>query len=53
LVKDFIGLAGDMYSVQKFYSQATGHQSLPSRALEAIQAILDDPQALDSKTRLL
>ncbi|WP_283189927.1 DUF6543 domain-containing protein [Pseudomonas sp. PMCC200344] len=53
LQKTFFGLAGDMYSVQKFYSQVTGHQSLPSRALEAIQAILDDPQALDSRTRLL
>ncbi|VVQ37822.1 hypothetical protein PS943_05475 [Pseudomonas fluorescens] len=53
LQKTFFDLAGDVYSVQKFYSQATGHQSLPSRALEAIQAILDDPQALDSRTRLL
>lgn len=53
LQKTFIELAGDMYLVQKFYSQATRHQSLPSRALEAIKAILDDPQALDSRTRLL
>ncbi|MEO4013510.1 dermonecrotic toxin domain-containing protein [Pseudomonas rossensis] len=53
LQQDFIGLLGDVYSIQKFYSQATGQQKLPLQALEAIQAILDDPQALDSKTRLL
>ncbi|WP_219732400.1 MULTISPECIES: dermonecrotic toxin domain-containing protein [unclassified Pseudomonas] len=53
LQKDFIGLLGDVYSVQKFYSQATGQQKLPLQALEVIQAILNDPQALDSKTRLL
>jgi len=53
LQQDFIGLMGDVYSVQKFYSQATGQQKLPLQAFEAIQAILDDPQALDSKTRLL
>ncbi|WP_415773285.1 dermonecrotic toxin domain-containing protein [Pseudomonas sp. LB3P38] len=53
LQQDFIGLLGDAYLVQKFYSQATGQQKLPLQALEAIQAILDDPQALDSKTRLL
>ncbi|MBK5397575.1 hypothetical protein JFU47_12795 [Pseudomonas sp. TH39(2020)] len=53
LQKDLIGLLGDVYSVQKFYTQATGHEKLHSQALEVIQAILDDPQALDSKTRLL
>ena len=53
LQKDLIGLLGDVYSVQKFYTQATGHQKLHSQAIEVIQAILDDPQALDSKTRLL
>ena len=53
LQQDFIGLLGNVYSVQKFYSQATGQQKLPLQALEVIQAILDNPQALDSKTRLL
>jgi hypothetical protein len=53
LQKDFIGLLGDVYSVQSFYTQATGQQKLPSQAYEAIQAILNDPESITSKTTIV
>ena len=50
LQKDIVGLLGDLYTIEKFFSQATGQKRLHSRALEAIQAILDDPESVTSKT---
>lgn len=50
LQKDFIGVLGDVYTVEKFFSQATGLPRLHERALEVIQEILDDPESVTSKT---
>lgn len=53
LQKDFIGLLGDVYAVEKFFSQATGQQRLPLQALEVIQGIFDDPESISSKTTIV
>lgn len=53
LQKDFIGLLGDVYAVEKLFSQATGQKRLPLQALEVIQGILDDPESITSKTTIV
>lgn len=53
LQKDLIGLLGDVYTVEKLFSQATGQPRLHERALEVIQQILDDPQSAISKTTII
>ncbi|MCU0119648.1 hypothetical protein N8H74_15395 [Pseudomonas sp. B2M1-30] len=52
LQKDVIGLLGDIYSIEKFFSQATGQKRLPLQALAIIQSVLDDPESFTSKTYL-
>ncbi|MFJ5284350.1 dermonecrotic toxin domain-containing protein [Pseudomonas sp. NPDC088429] len=49
----FVSLIGDVYKIESFYRQATGHPSLPDLAKDAIQEILDSPQALTSKTTII
>lgn len=53
LQRNFVSLAGDVYKVESFYRQATGHPGLPGVAKDAIQEILDDPQALTSTTTIV
>jgi hypothetical protein len=53
LQRNFVSLIGDVYKIESFYRQATGHPGLPGLAKEAIQEILDGPQALTSKTTVL
>jgi hypothetical protein len=53
LQRNFVSLIGDVYKVESFYRQATGHAGLPGLAKEAIQEILDGPQALTSKTTVI
>jgi hypothetical protein len=53
LQRDLIGLLGDVYTVEKLFSQATGQPQLHERALEVIQQILDDPQSAISKTTII
>ncbi|MDI2141998.1 MULTISPECIES: dermonecrotic toxin domain-containing protein [unclassified Pseudomonas] len=50
--KDLIGLLGDVYTIEKFFSQATGQQRLPLQALAIIQSVLDDPDSFASRTYL-
>lgn len=50
--KDLIGLLGDVYTVEKFFSQATGQKRLPLQALEIIQSVLDEPDSFVSRTYL-
>lgn len=52
LQKDFIGLLGDVYSVEKFFSQATGQKRLPLQALAIIEGVLEDSQSFASQTTL-
>jgi len=51
--KDFIGLLGDAFLVEKLVAEASGQPRLHERALEVIQEILDDPQSTSSKTTLV
>ncbi|WP_207267227.1 dermonecrotic toxin domain-containing protein [Pseudomonas sp. FW300-N1B4] len=51
--KDLIGLLGDVYTVEWFFSQATGQPRLHERVLEVIQQVLDDPQSATSKTTII
>lgn len=53
LQKDLIGLLGDLNTVEKLFSQATGRPRLHELALEAIQQVLDDPQSTISKTTII
>ncbi len=52
LQKDLIGLLGDVYTVEKLFTEISGQPRLHERALEVIQEILDDPESISSKTTI-
>jgi len=53
LQNQLIVLLGSVYSVEKFYAEATGQPRLHERALEVIQEILDDPESMNSTTTVV